>query len=207
MVITEISPQKKKGRYNIYIDGEFFSGIDELALLQAGFKVGKEVTKSELEEKVVETSVRSAFDKIMDLLLYPQSRRDIFNKLYKKGYSKDVIERAIKKAEEYGYINDSEYAASLVESKRQKSKLELKSELIKKGVSAGIINEALENVSWQDEKERAIEVAQKYMKNKEVSAKTLASLNGYLLRKGFGYDITGEVLKKYKVEDFGYGGD
>ncbi len=207
MVITDISPQKKKGRYNIYVDGEFFSGIDELALLQAGFKVGKEVTKNELEEKVIETSVRSAFDKIMDLLLYPQSRREISNKLYKKGYSKDVIERAIKKAEEYGYINDSEYATSLVESKKQKSKLELKSELMKKGVASSIISEALESVSSQDEKERAVEVARKYMRNKEVSVKTLASLNGYLLRKGFGYEIVGKVIKNYKVEDFDYGGD
>ena len=35
MVITEISAQKKKGRYNLFVDNSFYSGIDAETIVKS----------------------------------------------------------------------------------------------------------------------------------------------------------------------------
>ena len=65
MIITEISSQKKKGRYNLFVDGSFYSGVDGETIIKAGLKVGKEVDKQFLEEVILESETRSAFEKLL----------------------------------------------------------------------------------------------------------------------------------------------
>ena len=36
MIITEISPQKHKGRYNLFVDDAFYSGIDDEVIDDSG---------------------------------------------------------------------------------------------------------------------------------------------------------------------------
>lgn len=205
MVISEISPQKRKGRYNIFVDGEFFSGIDAEGIIKAGLKVGKEVQHDELEEVVYESEKRSAFDKIAGLISRQMySERDIKNKLLKYGYSANVILGAINLAKEYGHISDKTFAKSFVSSKPLKSRMELKNALFQKGICEDEIASALQSVDKNAEDERAGILASKYMKNKIADQKTLASLYAFLQRKGFGYSSINKALKVYKeFEEFG----
>ena len=130
MIITEISAQKRKGRYNLYVDGAFYSGVDAETIVKAGLKVGSEVDKKSLDELIMECEVRSAFDKLIGLISRQMySKRDLEKKLLDKGYSHECIKKATEKAEEYGYINDELYAKLLVESKTLKSKREIKNSL------------------------------------------------------------------------------
>lgn len=200
MIITEISPQKKKGRYNIYVDNEFFSGIDAMSLLQFSLKVGSEVDKDHLREIVFESEVRSAFDKLASILKTPQSKKQVRGKLLGRGYGADVVDAAIKKAEEYGYLNDEEYAKMLVSSKPLKSRLEIKNSLFEKGLSQEIIKSATECISEESERERAKMLAEKYMKNKENSVKNISSLYAFLMRKGFSGEIVRGTIKCFRTD-------
>lgn len=202
MIVTEITAQKKrKNRCNLYIDGEFYSGLDQIALFKAGLKVGKEVSKEELEQVVFESEKSSAFEKIANLVskqLY--SERDLRNKLKNYGYQDAPIDGAIALAKEYRYISDKEYARALVESKPLKSRLELKNALFQKGICSSFAENALSAVSEEDEFSRAEILAEKYLKNKEKNQKTFASLYNFLLRKGFSSSQIKKVLAKYKFE-------
>ena len=202
MIITEITEQKKrKNRCNLYVDGEFFSGLDQIAVFKAGLKVGKEVSKEELEEVVFESEKSSAFEKIANLVSKQMySERDLRNKLKNYGYADAPIGGAIALAKEYKYISDKEYARALVESKPLKSRLELKNALFQKGICSSFAENALLAVSEEDELKRAEDLAEKYLKNKEKDQKTFALLYNFLLRKGFSSAQIKKILAKYKFE-------
>lgn len=203
MVITDIQSQKKKGRYNLFVDGVFYSGIDAETLVKSALKKGSEIEKPRLEELVKSSEVRSAFDKAINILSRgEQTKKDIKQKLLKYGYKESIIDEAIKKAEEYGYINDKEYAKMLVKAKSLKSRKEIKYSLYTKGVDRNIVDEVSETISDNEESERAIAIASKYMRNKEVNSKSLAGLYAYLYRKGFMVDCIKRALKEYKIDDF-----
>ena len=203
MIITDINPQKRKGRYNLYVDGGFYSGIDAETIVKAGLKTGIEVTKERLEELVIESETRSAFEKLIGIISRQMySKRDIYQKLLKYGYSDICIQRAIEKAEEYNYIDDKAYAKALVESKPLKSKLEIKNALFIKGIKSVDAEEYLEKISQEEEAERAIVLAKKYMKNREADQKTMAGLYAFLSRRGFGSASVRKVLESYKFDQF-----
>lgn len=201
MIITEINKQKRSGRYNIFVDGEFYSGLDEETIVKASLKTGTEIQKEKLEELVFESERHSAFEKIANLISRQMySERDLKNKLFKYGYSDVVIESAIDLAKEYKYISDSDYAVSFVESKPLKSRIELKNALFQKGICSYFAENALKNISFEDEFSRAEQISAKYMKNKEICQKTYAGLYTFLMRKGYPSEIINKILKKYKFE-------
>lgn len=201
MVITEISNQKKKGRYNLFVDGEFYSGIDAEGIVKAGLKVGFETSKEQLDEIIIESEKRSAFAKLIDIISRQmKTKKEIESKLIQYGYNKIAIKLAIKQAEEYGYINDKEYALLLTKAKSNKSRAEIKQALFQKGINSALIKEAVDQISEQDEKKTAGEFAYKYMKNKEVNQKTLSSLYAYLARKGFDSQTINSVLRFFKSD-------
>ena len=208
MIITDISEQKKKGRYNLFVDGEFFSGIDAFAVVHHGLKVGLEIDQDRIEELVFESETRSCFDKVINILSVPRSRKEIIDKLKKYSYSQRVVDASIRKAEEYGYINDKDYAKMLVSSKKLKSKLEIKKSLFEKGISSSIASAELEKIDEEEEKARALVLSEKYLKNKQIDKKTLSGLYAFLLRKGFGTEVAMHALRKFKSEEIeDYGGD
>lgn len=205
MVITDINAQKRKGRYNIYVDDVFYSGVDAETIIKAGLKVGKNIDKTTLEEVVLESETRSAFEKLLGLISRQMySKRDLEKKLVQYGYSSECIKNALKKAEEYGYVNDELYAKLLVESKSLKSKREIKNTLFLKGINSGIIEDKIASIDTEEEKQRAVTIAQKYMKNKEIDEKTMAGLYAYLARRGFASESIKFVLRSYKFDEGEY---
>jgi len=202
MEITEITPQKRKDRFNIFVDGEFFSGLDREGVIKAGLKVGLKVDKKELEELVLESEVRSAFEKCVDLVSRKMySEKELKDKLLKRGYGENVALFAIGKLREYGYISDQEFAKSYVGSHPLKSKMELKNSLFLKGINSKNQAEALEELGEEEEAERAKIIAEKYMKNREVSQKNLSSLYQYLSRRGFSSLSKNRALALFKGDE------
>ena len=203
MIITDINAQRKKGRYNLFVDNVFYSGVGEEAVVKNGLKIGSEITKDKLEEVVTESEERSAFEKLISLISKQMyTKFEIKQKLLNYGFNDSVVNSAIKKAEEYGYVNDELYAKLLVDAKKNKSKLEIKSILYKKGINNSTINKETEIIDENQEKKNAAKHAEKYMKNKEINQKTLAGLYGFLSRKGFISSSVNYALKKYKFDEF-----
>ena len=202
MIITEISAQKRKGRYNLFVDGEFYSGLDAEHIIKNGLKVGLEISKEKLEQIVSESEIRSAFDKLVKMISnHMHTKFEIKQKLINLGYSDSAVLGAINKAEEYGYVDDDLYAKMFIDSKSNKSKLEIKLLLSKKGIKKEIVSDKTEMITDDIEEQKALNLAEKYMKNKVVDQKSMSGLYGYLARKGFMFDAINHVLKKYKFEE------
>lgn len=198
--ITKIECQKNKDKFNLFVDDQFYSGIMKETAIANNFFVGKKLDKDELDKILVESESKLTFSKASDLLATRlHSKNELRLKLLKRGYSSDAILLALEKLEEYGYINDREFALLFVQSNAKHSKQMLKNKLATKGVSAETIDDALSKVSADDELENAIKLAEKYLKNKNFEDNK-NKLYVFLARKGF----SNSVIKKaiYQVAHY-----
>lgn len=202
MVITDIKSQKTKDRVNIFTDGKFFCGALAETVLQFGLKVGDEISEEELDNLLISSESRYAFDKAIDYISRRlHSEKEIRSKLKLKGYRPVVINKAIEKLKEYNYISDENFASVLVQSSKNKSKREIEYTLQQKGVSADLINKYISVISDDDELLSAETLAVKHMRGKETNEKNLNNLYAYLSRKGFSGDVVKIVLYKFKEKD------
>ena len=94
-------------------------------------------------------------------------------------------------------MDDSDYARAFAEqNSKNKGKMLIKMQLKAKGVDEKTANSAVENLG--DETPQAIELAKKYLKNKEYDFKTLSKCYRYLLSKGFSYDAVSSAINTLK---------
>ncbi len=202
-IITKIESQKNKSRVNIFVDDSFFCGINKETAIVFGLKEKQEIDEVRLKAAVFESEVKSAFEKSLDTVgRRMHSKKELVDKLLKKGYSSEVCEKVIEKLEEYHYIDDVLFAKQFAASNAKISKRSLKEKLNLRGVSADIVLEIISERTNDDEFELCMVQAKKYLKSRKVeSYQDLAKLQASLARKGFDYDIIKRVCKNLVVID------
>ena len=186
MIIEKI--QKNK----IYLSTEEILDISPLIRQKYNLKVNENI-----ESLYDDISYESSIEKGIFLLsLKDRTKKELFLKLKEKYKNIKMIEKAILKLEELGYINDFNYATLYIKSKKYGKKKVFYS-LFQKGLSKEIIedafiyveeNEREENIkSFEEEKlEKLI------LKNLKKDEKKLIQ---YLIRQGFELN---EILRKMK---------
>lgn len=196
-VITKIEQQKNKARVNIYVDDAFFCGLNKETALQCKFKVGLEVNEKELEDAIALSETKQAFEKASDYLgTRMHSKKELFDKLIKKGYDKTVASKAIEELEEYHYVDDELFAREFVSQNRKLSKRMIENKLLSKGVSSSIIKEALSNIDDGGEIELCREMALKYKRSKDITKENgKEKMFASLLRKGFSFETIKKATK------------
>jgi len=195
--ITAIKPQeKRKNRFNIYLDGQFALAISNELLVREGLKVGQELSPEKREELVVKDRLGRAQEQIYRFLSYrPRSEKEIYDYLGKKKLKDEEKEKIIRKLKEEKLIDDLEFARWFLEQRqtfRPKGSYALRQELRQKGIGEKIIDQVLPN------KEEELSLAKKALVKAE---KKYASFLGrekkekfmaYLRRRGFSW----EAVKK-----------
>jgi len=129
-------------------------------------------------------------------------------KLKQKRYENESIEDVVKELSDAGYLNDLNFARVFTEEKAKTkywSKNKIKAELIKKGISAEIITQVLdEGFDEDDEYKKAMMTAQKKIKTlklklndeKELKRKLIS----FLSMRGYSYEIAGKVCDELIAE-------
>ena len=200
--ITDIKPQlKNPKRVNLYLDGEFYMGLDRETVMRYRLKIGTETDEKRLGEIVRSSEVASATSKALSFISSSvKTEKQIKDYLIGKGYSEPVAEETIRKMKGYGYIDDGAYAAEYTKSySSKKGKRLIAMELRRKGVSEEDMAGALENAG--DEAENALSVAKKYMKNKVADKANLMKCYKHLLSKGFDFDAAKRATEKFGSGD------
>ena len=122
--------------------------------------------------------------------------------MLQKGYEPSVIANTIQYLKEQRYINDKEFAEIFIKDKVELSRYgrnRIKSELLKKGISKELVDELIKTTIQDDmEYEMAKKLAKNKMKSYQKDKKDAQyrKLSGYLLRKGYSYDIVSKVVKE-----------
>lgn len=195
--ITDLKMQKNKSRVNVYLDNVFVCGMELSTIMKNRLKVGSEITQAKLTELQTESELDKALEKAFSLVERKKyTKIELFKKLKEKGYLPEVSEVVIKKLEEYGYVDDTNYAESYIRANSLKSKKEIEYNLKQKGVSEHTIKEIIDS-SGIDEHETIKTLANKFMKYKENTKENRTKLMSYLYRKGFGFSAVEQVVREY----------
>lgn len=202
-IITKIEEQKNKKRVNIFVDDAFFCGLNKETAVVFRLKTNKEVDEKTLKEAVFDSEVKSATEKGVDYIgSRMHSRKELYDKLVKKGYDKQVILKALEKLEEYHYVDDGLFAKQFIEQNKKYSTKMLENKLKQKGISSDIISGNLGSDDENLDLELCKKYAQKYAKSKDLKADgAVQKMYASLARKGFSFDV---IKKACKAEIDGF---
>lgn len=202
-VITGVTPNKRdKDRVNLYLDGEFYGSISALVAAAKRLDEGKEISEKELSDIIFESDKRNAFEYALGYISrYVCTEKKITQKLYDKGYGKVVVEYTVEKLKSYNYIDDREFAVQYVTVNRGvKGARRLRDELRQRGVASEFIEEALKDVSTEEDDAYAL--AEKHSRGKDLSdEKYVARLLRFLSYRGYGQDVIARCLSRLRQRE------
>jgi len=201
--ITALSVQEKnKKRCNLFIDGEFFSGVSLETVMKFRLKIGQEIDQKDLADLVFDSEKILALEKAITYTTKAlKTKKQVRTYLLGKGYSEDVVWYCIDKLVEYKYIDDTEYAKRFIEStSKNQGKRLTEYKLMMKGVKKEDISVAFENTDVPS-KENAKVLAEKHIRNKELTKENVAKTYRYLIGKGFSYEEASYAISFFKDND------
>ena len=198
MKITEIRPQRRSKRLSVFLDGRFGFGISEKTANKLGLAVGLELTEEDVRKIAKGDELARAKEYSALLLSYRgRTRKEIKQRLERKGFEPEVVEKAMSRLAELKLVDDARFASDYAESQvkyRHKGKRLVKAELKQLGVGHQDIADAMANAP--DERAAAEEVARKYnVRNARLDPRVRRRrLFALLGRRGFSLDTIRAVL-------------
>ena len=205
--ITALEPQKRPGRLNVFVDGQFVIGVGETVAADLGLRVGREITPDKLREVAGAEEVHKATEAALVLLeVRARARREIETRLAQKGYDEGVVTQVMERLTRLGLLDDAQFAAQWVEAKtrvggsRPVGRRRLSSELFGKGVAKDQIAEAVGKVTNDDELVLARAAAGKRVRvvptDRDALQAERRKLMGFLQRRGFGWETVKQVTRE-----------
>ncbi|NDE72008.1 MAG: regulatory protein RecX [Actinobacteria bacterium] len=133
-----------------------------------------------------------------------KSRGELFTLLKKRGTPEDIANAVLFRLQEQGFVNDRDFARYWVESRQRTKKVSrriISSELRAKGITDEIIDEAMSEISDDDEFAIAMEFASKKVRSLSRLENSIAyrRLHGALSRRGFSGSVTSRVLAELGI--------
>ena len=118
------------------------------------------------------------------------AKKELADKLIKKGFEREVAEAAVTKLESYSYIDDMAFAKAFVQENSRLSKMVLEAKLRAKGIDNSTFSEVLESVTDESQIESCRAIAEKYAKSHCIKDKAdRQKLYASLSRRGYKFDI------------------
>lgn len=205
--ITAIEAQKRReNRRSIFVNGEFFAGVDEEVVITLRLKVGQQVDTDRLSEVLNAEELRKAREAALTLLEYrSRTGKELERRLLQKGYPEEVVAQVISKLEDINLVNDERFADEWVTNRvshRPQGKSRMQWELRRKGVAPGIVDASLAQVDEDTEFGMALELAEKKLGGARVQDRDAKrKLAGFLQRRGFHWETVSRVLDRLAPED------
>ena len=205
MIITSIEEQKKKGRFNIFLDGEFAFGLYKETIYDFGLRVKDDLTEEKINEIKSYDEINFGKKAAIRFLNYKQrTEKEVHDKLKGFKLSEESINKIMLFLKEFKFVNDENYAKLFVESKKilkPEGRRTVRMKLAQKGIGKELSEKSVrENYSEEEEFNKAKELYDKY--RKKVRGKNEADKKQkcyrFLLSKGFTYDLIREVMR---IED------
>lgn len=152
MMITAIEPTKK-GRFSIFLEGEFYCSLHGDILASSQLKCGQSIEICEVEDLYRESQLKITKDRALRLL---SQRSYCSGGLYRKlvEYSdEEAAQAAVERMEELGLLDDEDYArrfASDCISLKGYSRKRTFQAMLEKGIDRDTAENALEMLDADD---------------------------------------------------------
>lgn len=194
----------KQNKIHISCDGEYTFTVDAEYWFSSPY-YGKEIIDSDEELAAFYEAVgsRCAFIAALRFLSYrDHSSKEIINKLLQKGHKRQYCDIAVKKLEEYGYINDERFAKYLAESLYERKGMNIhaiKSELLHKGISKEITDNVVESLDF-DPILRIIDLLKTKYSRKISDEKGVKRTVASLQRLGYRWSDINSAFRRLEIE-------
>lgn len=196
MILDWEEQKRRKGRVNLMIDDEFWTGAPESILTDCVLKQGmtlNEADRERIEEAIAAASVWQAAGRLLSVRA--RSQAEMERRLAEYGYGESVVRRIILELDELGYIDDDDFAQQLIQGQRSKGRSRMRTswEVRKAGVEA--VDDLMEeHYPPEDEYSVALNWARSRWRNdNERVSKALQS-------RGFSWDVIQETLNSLQEE-------
>ncbi|WP_333589350.1 recombination regulator RecX [Ligilactobacillus acidipiscis] len=204
--ITLIKTQKRKGRYNVYLDGKYSFPISEDVLIRFALSKGKELTDEDIENIKEADNTSKAYQKALNYLAHQlRTKREVRDHLRQNEIAEQDIESTLAKLAEMDLIDDLQYAQSFVRTMAKtadKGPTVIANKLRQKGVPAVDIEEALAEFPEEMQVENGVTVAKKSAKH--FHGESFRTKNNkvrqQLMQKGFSSDVINLIMDELNLQ-------
>lgn len=198
MFVTSIEPASNI-KHKVYIDGAYAFTLYKKELSRYCIEEGREIEEAVFLKIRTEVIGKRAKLKALHLLNdMGRTEMQLRQKLERDGYTEDVVEEAVSYVKSFGYVNDEIYASLFIESrKKKKSRKEIFTLLLQKGVAREVIEEAFKGYDDQEDVSAAIAniLEKRHFDPERADWEETKKTVGYLMRKGFEYKDIRRVMK------------
>lgn len=198
--ITAIESQKRNpNRVNIYLDGEFAFGLPLNAVVDHHLRSGLILTPQHIEElKELDDTAKATENAILLLTSRPRSVREIRDRLRRKQYGDETIDRVIERLRDWKYIDDEAFAKYWIENReanRPRGTRLLQQELRNKGIERETVAAAIDEAGV-DEHAGALAIARGKLRSYRSLEEAVIRrrLGSFLARRGYSYGVVKPVL-------------
>lgn len=204
--ITKITTQKRKERYNVFIDDHYAFPISEDVMIKFRIFKGMEVDKKLREEILAADDVSKAYSRALAYLSgHLRAEQEVQKKLREKEIPEPTIQATLAKLRDLNLVNDEQYAESYVRTMARtsdKGPIVIKRSLRQKGVLENDIERGLAEYSDEDQVTNGVEIAKKLAHHyqREPLSKMRQKVYQGLMTKGFSGDIITQVLDQTHFE-------
>lgn len=201
-----IEAQKRKGRYNVYLDGQYAFPVDEAVLVKHVLHKGMEISPTFRKQLEQEDNFSKAFSRAVTYMSHSlRSEKEVMDDLVKHEFSPAVAADVISKLKEMRYIDDLVYAESYTRTAANvngKGPYVIQQELKKRGIDENLILTALDQYPFEQRIENGVAAAKKVLKRtkKNSSRETEIKVRQHLMQKGFDKDEIAEILLHVDTE-------
>jgi regulatory protein len=198
-LITALEKQKRRPRFDLYLEGVFAFTLRPELILASGLTVGKELTSERQRWLYDEEQRLGAIEAALRLLaMLPRSEQELRDRLQKRGFRRKAVDAAVTRVQEMGYLDDAAYAKFFVETRQAstpRSRRALTFELGRKGVDRELAASSVEEVSDAD---AAMAAAQRRLRSfSKLDRPTFTRrLGSFLSSRGFGYSVTRMTIER-----------
>lgn len=135
-----------------------------------------------------------------------KSRTELAKRLKEKGYEEEVIEVTLVDLEKQGLLNDRTFAENLrsrLTLGKPSGSRKIEFEMKRRGVPSKIRQEVLEEITPEEESERARELGTaRWEKFASLPAeKRRKRVYDFLIRRGFGFNIARDLIEEFERKD------
>ncbi|MGK0555133.1 recombination regulator RecX [Macrococcus capreoli] len=206
--ITRIEVQKNnKERFNLYINGEFFAGIDAATYVYFNLRKDLILTDQQLVEIGEYDGYRVAINKALQYLSYKKrTEQEVRHYLAQLEVNAQAADKAILYCKDNGYINHEDYCISLMNTilnTTDKGPVFYAQKLKELGIEQSLIERYTNQFESLITEERIESIANKIIKKyekKQSSRMIQQKIMQTLIQKGYNLDIANDALKNVKIE-------
>jgi len=190
-------------RLAVFVDGRQAFTVSEQVAARLGLEIGAELEESDVAELEVDSARDGAREAALRLLaVRARSRNELLDRLRRKGFDPGVAAEVVAGLEGVGLVDDRAFARLWADERmrlRPVGPRRLRHELLEKGLARALVDEVVEEVFAEHSE---VDVARRALEKRArgasapIRAKELARLRSFLLRRGFSYETTREVLRE-----------